>query len=577
MSSKRPFILFLILLFCFSSRTFAQTPPASQQMSGVERARQMQEEEENLRKRIEKPKKKEKAPEKAAPKIGPEAPTAQKMLIKSIEVTGVTLFSEDKIRAITSPYENKSLTFKEVQKIADLITDLYRKKGYVISRAYIPQQKMENGVLEIKVLESKVGDIQLKGNRYFSQRLIRSYLTIKRGDFFNYNDLKFDLERINDHPDRSVRAVLAPGNQPGSTDVVLEEKDSLPVHVQFGYNNYLSRFLRRNIYNTSFTDNNLLGRDDILNFQYERGDGNDYWSYSTRYLYPVTKSLDLGALVSRSKEHLGGPFTDSNSSGKSQMYSFYGSQKLIKNDDITSHINFGFDYKNVYNYVGGAISSEDRLRIARTGLDFDISDDFGRTIINDDLNFGIPDIMHGDKANIDATDTPTSRSAADGKFFKDTLNILRLQKLPFDANLLWKNQFQFSSSNLTSTEQFQIGGPGSNRGYPPAEFVGDQGYTMNWDLGVPLYFIPRSWKVPASKSRVYDATRFIGFYDWSNVHLNSLQPGDSKNRTISSAGCGMRFNIPEGFSVSYEIGWPLTAIPSDKKTVHQWIEISKTF
>ncbi len=577
MLGKRLSILFLIALFCFSPRAFAANPSASQQMSGVEHARQMQEEEENLRKKIEKKKTKEKAKENAAQKIGPEGPTAQKVLVKSIKVTGATLFSEDQIRAITVLYENKSLTFKEVQKIADLITDLYRKKGYVISRAYIPPQKMENGILEIKVLESKVGDIQLKGNRYYSANLIKSYLTIKKGDFFNYNDLKKNLENINDHPDRSVKAVLAPGKEPGSTDVLLEEKDSLPAHVQFGYNNYLSRFLRRNIYNTSFTDNDFLGHDDILNFHYERGDGNDYYSYSTNYLYPVTKTLDLGVWVSRSKEHLGGPFADVNSSGKSQIYSFYGIRKLIKNYNITSNFNFGFDYKDVYNYLAGNISSQDKLRIAKTGFDLDLTDDFGRTIINDDLNFGIPDIMHGAKANIDSTDIPTSRAGADGKFFKDTLNMLRLQKLPFDTSLLWKNQFQFSPSKLTSTEQFQIGGPGSNRGYPPAEFVGDQGYTMNWDFGVPLYFIPRSWNVPTSKSSVYDATRFIGFYDWSNVHLNSLQPGDSKNRTISSAGCGMRFNIPEGFFVSYEIAWPLNAIPSDKKSVHQWIELSKTF
>jgi len=287
--------------------------------------------------------------------------------------------------------------------------------------------------------------------------------------------------------------------------------------------------------------------------------------------------LDLGVLVSHSKEHLGGPFTDANSSGKSQMYSFYGSRKLIKNDNITSHFNFGFDYKDVYNSLGGNISSEDKLRIAKAGFDLDMSDDFGRTIINDDFNFGIPDIMHGDRANMDSSDVPTSRVGADGRFFKDTLNLLRLQRLPLDASLLWKNQFQFSPSKLTSTEQFQIGGPGSNRGYPPAESVGDQGYTMNWDLALPLYFIPKSWKVPASKSTVYEAARFIGFYDWSNVHLNSLQPGDSKNRTISSAGCGVRFNLPEGFFVSYEIAWPLMAIPSDKKTVHQWIELSKTF
>jgi len=568
-------ILFLISLFCLSPLVFAAVP-ASQQMGAIERARELQQEQENLTNQVEKQKTNEKNQENA-PVVGPEGPTAKRVLVKSIEVTGVTLFPDYQIRAITSLYENKSLTFNEMQKVADLITDLYRKNGYVISRAYIPPQKIENGVLEIKVLESTVGTIQLKGNRYYSSNLIKSYLTIKSGQPFNYNDLKKDLENINDHPDRSVKAVLAPGNQPGSTDIMLEEKDSLPVHVQLGYNNYLSSFLGRNIYDSTFTDNNLLGHDDILNFNYERGDNNVYYAYTTSYLYPVTHGLDLGASISHSKEVLGGAFAAVGSSGESDIYSFYGSQKLIKTYNITSHFNFGFDYKNVFNYLGGNVSSQDKLRIAKTGFDFQMDDDYGRTIITDGLNFGIPDIMGGTRANIDDSDVPTSRAGADGKFFMDDLNMMRLQKLPFDTSLLWRNNLQFSPSKLTSTEQFQVGGPDNNRGYSPAEYVGDQGYTMNWDLGVPFYFIPRYWDVPGSKSSVYNATRLIGFYDWSNVHLNSLQPGDSKNRTISSAGTGIKFDLPEGLSASYEIAWPLAAMPSDKKGVHQWIEVSVTF
>ncbi len=139
----------------------------------------MQEQEEKLRNQVERPKTKAKIKEKTTQEA-PEGPTAQRVLIKSINVIGVTLFPKEGIKAITGQYENKKLTFKEIQKIADLITDLYRKKGYVISRAYIPAQKMEGGILEIRVTEAKVGDILIKGNRFHSTKLINSYLTIKK-------------------------------------------------------------------------------------------------------------------------------------------------------------------------------------------------------------------------------------------------------------------------------------------------------------------------------------------------------------------------------------------------------------
>jgi hemolysin activation/secretion protein len=332
-----------------------------------------------------------------------------------------------------------------IQKIADSITDLYRKKGYVISRAYIPPQRLDQGNLEIKVIESKIGDIQLKGNHYYSSNLIKSYLTIKKGDFFNYNDLKNNLDKINDHPDRTVQSVLVPGKEPGTTDIVLNEKDNLPIHLEVGYNNYLSSYLRSNVYNSTVTDNNLLGQDDILTFQYDRGDNDNYYSYSTNYLYPVTKGLDLGVYTETTKEVMAGEFASVDARGKSRMYGFYGSQDLIKNDDLSSHFNFGFDYMDVYNFLNGSVSSRDRLRVAKGGLDFDLSDDWGRTLVTDEYDYGIPGIMGGTKKHLDATDTPTSRVGAGGEFVKDTLNLLRLERLPYDSTLLWKNQLQQNS------------------------------------------------------------------------------------------------------------------------------------
>ncbi|MFA4993116.1 MAG: ShlB/FhaC/HecB family hemolysin secretion/activation protein [Candidatus Omnitrophota bacterium] len=567
-------VMFVLALFNLS---FAADPPASQQMSGEVSSRRSLDEEERLRKEIGKPKTKAKVEYEEPESVPQNGPVGPKIFIKNINVTGVKIFPEAKIKAITAEYLNKELSLGDIQKVAGLITDLYRKKGFITSRAYVPPQKMEQGNLEIRVVEATVGDIQIKGNRFYSTGLIKRYVSLIKGEAFNYNDLKKDLVDINEHPDRNAKAVLAPGKDPGTTDVILEVKDALPIHVGLGYNNFLSRFVRKNNYNSTFTHNNFLGQDDILTFQYQRGDANDYHYYSIRYLYPVTKSLDIGVFASRSKLVLGREYTDVQSRGKSRIFGVYASQNLIKNDDLVLNLNLGFDYKDVYNFLSGDISSRDKLRVAKAGFDFDLTDNFGRTIITNDFNYGIPGIMGGTKANLGPNDTPTSRAGADGEFLKDTLNILRLQKLLFDMTLLWKNQFQFSPSTLTATEQFQVGGPANNRGYPPAEYVGDRGYAMSWELALPPYFVPKFIKVPLSKSRVYDAVRFVAFYDWTNVHLKSLQAGDRENRTLRSAGCGVRINIAENLFARYEIGWPLDQRPSDGKNVHQWFEITKTF
>lgn len=569
-------VLGVVLFFLWLSASFAADPPASQQMSGQDRARQTQEDAQRLEQQVEKPKETSDIEEKA-PRETPGSPNTQKISVRNINVAGVTLFPADQIKAITGQHENRELTLKELQQIADRITDLYRQKGYVTSRAYVPPQKIEQGSIEIKVIEARIGDIQIRGNRFFSAAIIGRYLTFKKGEVFDYIDLKRSLQKINEHPDRNVKAVLTPGKSAGSTDVLLEVKDTLPVHIGFGYDNFLSCFLRRNDYIATFTHNNLLGQDDILTFQYNRGDANDYYYYSARYLYPVTRGLDMGIFYARSKMRLGKEYTDVDSRGKSKMFGLYGSQNLIKNDDLKFGLTFGFDYKDVYNFLSGSVSSKDRLRIARVGFDFDLADNFGRSIITDDFNYGIPGIMGGTKANLISTDMPTSRAGSDGQFLKNTLNLLRLQRLIWGSTLLWKNQLQFSPSVLCATEQFQVGGPANNRGYPPAEAVGDRGYAMSWELAMPLYFIPRSARFLYLKTRVYDAFRFVGFYDWANVNLRKLQPGDKKNRTFRSAGCGIRLNLRENFFGRYEIGWPLDNKPSDGKRAHQWISLTATF
>jgi hemolysin activation/secretion protein len=574
----RPLPLLVLAFTLLSSNlpVYAVNVPASQLLSGLDRARQEQEQTEKLKKRVEQPKEVKKGKKKPA-EAAAEAPNAPKIMVKKITVEGVTVFPQGQITAMTAKYENKELTLQEIQKTADQITDIYRKAGYIASRAYIPAQKMEGGTLEIRVNEARIGEIRIKGNRYFSTRLISSYLTVKKGDIFNYEDLKRDLDAVNAHPDRGVKAVLGPGQEPGSMDILLNVTDVLPLHLSLGYDNFISYFARKNEYTSTFTDNNLTGHDDILTVQYNRGDANDYYYYSGRYVCPVTKTLDLGFSYSRSTIILGRQLTGTGAAGESKMWSVFGDQKLIKNDNLSLDLTFGFDYKDVDNFLQGVLSSRDDLRVPKTGLDLDIADDWGRTIISDEIDYGIPGIMGGDKKDIGPTDMPTSRAGADGMFFLDTLNVLRLQKLIWDSTLLWKNQFQFSPSILTATEQFQAGGPSNNRGFGISDAVGDQAYAMSWEVAIPPYFIPKSVQIPYFKTRAYDAVRFIGFYDWTNLHKNKIQPGELKNDTLSSAGCGFRVNLGQNLYLSYSIGWPIAGHPTDGKRLHQWLQLTVTF
>ncbi|MEM7816979.1 MAG: POTRA domain-containing protein, partial [Candidatus Aenigmatarchaeota archaeon] len=146
----------LFLGFSFYS-ALAQVPP-SQTIGAIEQQQKELEEKKKVEEKIKEEKKE--APIEEVPKEEPtKQPITQKVLIKKIVVEGITLVSKKEIEKITSQFENKELTLEEMQKIADLITDLYRKKGYATSRAYLPPQTIKDGILNIKVVEGKVGKI----------------------------------------------------------------------------------------------------------------------------------------------------------------------------------------------------------------------------------------------------------------------------------------------------------------------------------------------------------------------------------------------------------------------------------
>lgn len=569
MLRKITFFLFLVCLFSLPlSYIFAEITPGQEI-----RSRELQEKEMELREKIEAPKKPaEVKKELPSTPLAPEG--KQKAYVSKINVAGTTLISAQKIKDIIAPFQNRELTLRDLQKVADLITDAYRQKGYITSRAYLPPQKIEQGILEIRVVEGITGDIEIKGNRYFKSSLLKGKITLRKGQPFDYNTLRKGLSKINGQPDRFAHTVLAAGKELGTTDVVLEVKDRLPIHLGFAWDNYGSRYINKDRYALNLSHNNLLGFDDKLTFQYQFAQGGRYFLKSLRYLLPATPSLDVGFYTSFSRVKLGQDVEDSDSRGKTQIYGLFAAQNLVNTDNTDITFNLGFDYKDITNYQLQTVSSNDRLRIAKAGLDMNFTDSLGRTIISGELGCGIPNIMGG----LREQDSKASRSGSGGKFVKETINVLRLHKMPFASSLLWKNQIQLTSDILTSAEQFQIGGISNVRGYGPAEATGDRGYASTAEWSFPFYPLPRDIKTPFSKAKLYDALKLALFYDWANARLKRPSATEEKNKTLSSGGWGLRLNLPEDFSLRLDMAWPLTRhMSSDGDHAHTWVQVSKNF
>ncbi len=559
-----PCVVVLITAF-LHTYTFAQTP-VSQTAGGIIQQEKEIKKGRQLEKKIEKerPKPKETPLEEVISSV-----SGPSVLVTKIVVEAATLLTQEELRQITSEFEGKKLSLKEIQKVADLITDEYRTKGYVTSRAYIPPQRIKDGVLEIRVIEGELGNLEIKGNKHFKTSLLEKNIRVESAGYFDYSALQSSLVYINEHPDRTAKAILVPGKEPGTTDIIIEVEDQLPLHLGFEYDNYGSHYIQENRYSLIMEHNNLLGYDDKLYFKLQSSESSHLKLQQARYVYPLSSSLDLGGYFLKSTLKLGRELEDLDARGKATIIGLFLNNALIIEEDIDLRLNLGFDYKSIKNYLLGSRSSRDEVRVLKCGFDLDTNDAWGRTIAISELDIGIPNIMGG----MPAKDPQASREGAAGKFYKGVFNLFRLQPGPFSSSILWKNSAQYTNYYLVASEEFQIGGPVSVRGYPPAEHAGDRGYYTALEWSFPFYFISEDALVPfTTQEKLYDALRFVVFYDWATTRLNRVPAGEKKHQTLRGYGFGFRFNLRDDLACRVEIGYPLGKTPSDGDHAHPWVE-----
>ena len=498
------------------------------------------------------------------------------VLIKKIKVEKVTLLSKEEINKIITPYENKNLSLEDMQAIAKEITNLYRKKGYITSGAYIPIQNFKGGVLHIKIIEGVTGKIKIEGLRYFKAFIIRRKITLRKGKPFNSNILRRDLFRVSKHPDRKASAVITPGEKLGVTDITVRIKDRPPYHVMFVYDDYGNPHTLYNRYKTYFIFNNITGHDDRLSSKVQKGESYTQNINDVDYSFPITDTLKFDGYYLRKMEDYAAGEQSSDMWKKAHKFILTLTQTLIEEENRELSVYTGFTSKNSYMWQYGSDLCRDRLREIMLGFAFSMDDRFGKTVVSDDILFGIPNYM----GSLGNKDDRAFFLGGGGKYVTSRITIARRNKMFWGMQFLFKTKAQFSSHVLEGVDQFAIGGIGGvvdNRGYTRATVLGDTGNSITVGIAFPPYFVSKRIRVPFSKAKLYKALKLFIFYDWGRAVLKSPYAGREKVRGIKSIGCGLRMTLPEGFSLRVDLGWPLSIMPKDGDHFHPWFGVSKDF
>lgn len=509
-----------------------------------------------------------------------------KTKIREVVVTGSTLLADEALASLKADYEGKEISARDMRRCADLVNRAYSREGYITSYAYIKPDRLPDGVLEIVVVEGRVGKIEIRGNKIFSTELLRKKVSLEEGEIFNFKQLNLDVFRMNKAQDRKASISLEPDTATGNTNIVLNVKERSPVHVTLQADNYGADTILYYRYKTFVSHNNISGHDDTLTAKVEWAEADAHKIVDFDYSIPLndTWRFQFYLLPYKSEDYYARDNQETDFEKRARKFYFWFYQSLINEPDVELVSSYGFTYFDIWWYKPyqdyDSPAKRDEYRVAKWNLALNRADKNGRWVITNDLQQGIPDFLAGTPRKADTA----SVAGAKGDFVKNLLTVARRQKLIPGVDLTAKARWQITSATLTGVNSFSMGGFNGvidNRGYPRTQFPADNGHAMNVGLEFPPYFLSRSAYVPFStKTKLYDSLRLFTFVDWSYGALKSPKEGDDKANTLTSAGVGFKYNVPEqNVSVRVDCGFPLVPeIQSvDGDHTHTWFSVTKGF
>lgn len=472
---------------------------------------------------------------------------ADKVLIKTFRITGNSIIASNELDSITKPHIGKELDLAELQKIADLVAEEYRRKGYTLARAYIPQQEIKDGTVEIAVLEGRVGRVIVNGNNNYSTDFIKAAFTrVITEKAIRQDSLEKSLLLLNENADLKAQAILQAGQESGTTDIVVNVEDKLPLHLALDYNNFGSTAVSRHRFGAEIEVARFLPVEgSSLSIRGVMGAKTSEFLYGrTALTVPVNNyGTKLGLSVSGGDFDVGQEFAELDIRGKTWGYGISVSHPFIKTrfQSLTGEI--ALESMDTKQFLLDTLSSRDRIRMLKAGLDFTGTDGTGRNFVTFYINQGLGDTFGAMENN----DSKSSRFLADNRFTRFNLSVARFQRLTDFLSVIVRGSGQVTTRSLVASEQFSLGGSDTVRGYPQGEFLGDHGYTISTELrGSPL---PNR-----------DILQLAFFVDHGAVAIREAPPGTQSYHNLTGIGYGLRLNYSYrsvSFNGRFDVGFPV--------------------
>ncbi len=490
-----------------------------------------------------------------APQEAPSEDVPQTITISKFNVTGSTVFSAEDFAKISEKYTKRLISIAELFELRSEITNLYVSNGYITSGAYIPPQKLQGGVVEIRVLEGTLEEIKVNGTRRLNPGYVRSRLEIATRKPLNRDRLLEALQILQLNPlIQNLSAELAAGTSPGSSTLEVQIRETKTFNTQFVLDNGRSPSVGSFRRQVQVSEANLLGFGDSIFASYTNTDGSN--AYDFNYTLPINPrngsfSLSLGSSDNNVIER---PFNNLDIQSYSKYYELTLRQPVLQKPNQELAVGMSLTRReSKASLLNGqipfpAIGADEEGRTGVTALRFfqEWTQRDSRQVFAARSQFSI---------GLDALNSTINSASPDSSFYAWRGQAQWVRLLARDTLMLIRGDLQIADRPLVPLEQFGLGGLQSVRGYRQDALLTDNGFFASAEVRLPI------WRQTRSQALL----QVVPFVDVGTA----WNRGNSQNvetNTLLSTGLGLRLQLGSQLNAQFDWGIPLITLDSRKST-----------
>ena len=473
----------------------------------------------------------------------------------AIDVEGATVYPPAVIAALTQPLIGKRIAATEIFKVAKDLERKYREDGYFLTSVAVPAQRITDGRVKLRVIEGYVSSVVVEGDIGDAAKQARRFLgNLVDRKPVNLRDMERYLLLTEDMPGVSVRAVLRPGKELSSSELVVQlKRQMLDLFAQVdnrGFKHTGPRQVTTVVGANSFTG--LAERLEATFFttlSREQNFGQVAWSN-----FIGSEGFRVRAYYGRGYIMPGGPLKATDYDGLITIAGISGQYPVIRSRQFNLNVNAGFDYyRSDVRVTFNNLLNRTNLRIARIGADASYRDDWnGVTFGSIRLSKGLTGFGASKKG-----DLLLNRLGSEPGFRKINGEVSRLQAIyaneDFALNLFGTIAGQYTSDTLPANEKFFAGADRLGRGYYAGQVTGDKAFAGSLDLQfnfVVPYEEAAGGSVSAETRSRGTPVQLYAFYDHAKVWNNA--EFEVPSLYARSVGAGARVNVLETTTVEVE-------------------------